>query len=31
MSDYDALTQTWARDAGDQIRKEFSDALALSN
>ena len=30
MSEYDGLTQTWARDAGDQIRKEFSDALAAA-
>ena len=27
MSDYDGLTQTWVRDAGDQIRKEFADAM----
>ena len=27
LSDYDGLTQTWARDAGDQIRKEFLDAM----
>jgi putative aldouronate transport system substrate-binding protein len=27
ISDYDGLTQTWARDAGDQIRKEFTDAM----
>jgi putative aldouronate transport system substrate-binding protein len=30
MSDYDTLTQTWARDAGDQVRKEFSDAMAAT-
>jgi prepilin-type processing-associated H-X9-DG protein len=27
MSDYDGLTQKWATDAGDQIRKEFTDAM----
>jgi putative aldouronate transport system substrate-binding protein len=27
LSDYDALTKTWATTAGDQIRKEFTDAL----
>jgi hypothetical protein len=30
MSHYDSLTQTWARDAGDQVRKEFNDALAAA-
>jgi len=27
LSDYDGLTQSWSRDAGDQIRKEFSAAM----
>jgi putative aldouronate transport system substrate-binding protein len=27
MTDYDGLTQKWATDAGDQIRKEFADAM----
>ena len=27
LSDYDSLTQTWARDAGDQIRQEFLQAM----
>lgn len=27
MSDYDAITKDWVTNAGDQIRKEFSDAM----
>jgi putative aldouronate transport system substrate-binding protein len=30
LSDYDTLVQAWRRDAGDQIRKEFLDAMAAA-
>jgi putative aldouronate transport system substrate-binding protein len=30
FSDYDALTKEWAASAGDQIRKEFTDAMAAA-
>jgi putative aldouronate transport system substrate-binding protein len=30
FSDYDGLTKEWATNAGDQIRKEFMDAMAAA-
>jgi len=30
MSDLDGLVKDWSRDAGDQIKKEFADAMAKS-
>jgi putative aldouronate transport system substrate-binding protein len=30
LSDYDGLVRDWARDAGDQIRKEYGDAMAAA-
>jgi hypothetical protein len=28
MSDFDQLVKDWSRDAGDQIKKEYADAMA---
>ena len=28
MTDYDRLVKDWQSTAGDQIRKEFTDAMA---